>query len=87
MESAARGADALIVVTGWRPFRSPAFDEPKLALKEPMVFDGRNVYDPERMARVGFVYYGIGQGARNRPWVSPSEGQNSWAPPRTVDCR
>ncbi|MDQ3044555.1 MAG: UDP-glucose/GDP-mannose dehydrogenase family protein, partial [Chloroflexota bacterium] len=59
-EQALDGADALILVTEWRPFRSPDFAALKVSLKQPVVFDGRNVYDPERMAREGFTYYGIG---------------------------
>lgn len=65
MEDAVRGADALIVVTEWRPFRSPDFTELKASLREPVIFDGRNVYDPKRVFREGFAYYGIGLGATN----------------------
>ena len=43
-------------------FRSPDFDALKAALKDPVVFDGRNVYDPDFMQRLGFTYYGIGRG-------------------------
>jgi UDPglucose 6-dehydrogenase len=56
------GADALIIVTEWREFRSPDFDEIKAALSAPVIFDGRNLYDPAQMARVGFSYYAIGRG-------------------------
>jgi UDPglucose 6-dehydrogenase len=57
-----RGADALIIVTEWREFRSPDFDEIKAALSSPVIFDGRNLYDPAQMARAGFSYYAIGRG-------------------------
>jgi UDPglucose 6-dehydrogenase len=57
-----QGADALIIVTEWREFRSPDFDEIKAALKAPVIFDGRNLYDPAQMARAGFSYYAIGRG-------------------------
>jgi UDPglucose 6-dehydrogenase len=59
---AVEGADALIVVTEWAEFRSPEFDLIHEALSEPVVFDGRNIYDPVQMERLGFTYYGIGRG-------------------------
>jgi UDPglucose 6-dehydrogenase len=55
-------ADALAIVTEWREFRSPDFDAIKSALATPAIFDGRNLYDPEQMARAGFSYYAIGRG-------------------------
>jgi UDPglucose 6-dehydrogenase len=58
------GADALAIVTEWREFRSPDFDAIKAALKQPVIFDGRNLYDPAHMARAGFSYYAIGRGRR-----------------------
>jgi UDPglucose 6-dehydrogenase len=60
------GADALAIVTEWREFRSPDFDAIKRALRTPAIFDGRNLYDPEHMARAGFSYYGIGRGKRSK---------------------
>lgn len=62
-EAALSGADALIICTEWQNFRVPDFDVIKSALKQPVIFDGRNLYDPERLANRGFVYYGIGRGA------------------------
>jgi UDPglucose 6-dehydrogenase len=59
---ALEGADCLALVTEWMEFRSPDFDALKAALKDPVVFDGRNVYDPDFMKRLGFIYYGIGRG-------------------------
>lgn len=61
---ALRGADALAIITEWREFRSPDFDQIKGALKAPVIFDGRNLYDPAHMARDGFSYYAIGRGKR-----------------------
>jgi UDPglucose 6-dehydrogenase len=61
---ALQGADALAIVTEWREFRSPDFDNIKGALKSPVIFDGRNLYDPLHMARAGFSYYAIGRGKR-----------------------
>jgi UDPglucose 6-dehydrogenase len=58
------GADCLALVTEWMEFRSPDFDAVKEALAEPVIFDGRNVFDPDHMQRLGFVYYGIGRGER-----------------------
>jgi UDPglucose 6-dehydrogenase len=59
---ALEGADALAIVTEWREFRSPDFDRIKSALHTPVIFDGRNIYDPEQMAQAGFSYYAIGRG-------------------------
>jgi UDPglucose 6-dehydrogenase len=59
---AVKGADALLVVTEWNEFRRPDFDRIKSLLKEPVVFDGRNIYDPKVMKEKGFTYYGIGRG-------------------------
>jgi UDPglucose 6-dehydrogenase len=50
------------VVTEWQVFRSPDFDQIKLALSEPVIFDGRNIYDPKRLKEAGFSYYAIGRG-------------------------
>jgi UDPglucose 6-dehydrogenase len=62
-EAALEGADALVVATEWREFRSPDFDAIKASLSEPVVIDGRNIYDPEHMTARGFAYYAIGRGA------------------------
>ena len=56
------GADAMIIVTEWKVFRSPDFDMIKQNLKTPVIFDGRNLYDPEHIKELGFDYYGIGRG-------------------------
>ncbi|MGM7761922.1 UDP-glucose dehydrogenase family protein [Yersinia enterocolitica] len=61
-ESALQGADALIICTEWQNFRAPDFDMIKARLKQPVIFDGRNLYDPERLNSRGFTYYGIGRG-------------------------
>ena len=55
------GADALFVVTEWNEFRHPDFAKVKARLKSPVIFDGRNVYPPERMRSLGFTYFGIGR--------------------------
>ena len=56
------GADALIVVTEWSAFRRPDFDLIAATLKSPVIFDGRNLYEPERLAQLGFTSYAIGRG-------------------------
>ena len=59
---ALEGADALVIVTEWKAFRAPDFDLIKQELKTPVVFDGRNLYEPERMQSKGFTYFAIGRG-------------------------
>ncbi len=61
-EGALREADALVVCTEWKTFRAPDFDAVAATLREPLIFDGRNVYDPVRLKARGFTYYGIGRG-------------------------
>lgn len=58
---ALRGADALAIVTEWKTFRSPDFDQVRTLLKAPIIFDGRNLFEPDVMADVGFEYHGIGR--------------------------
>jgi len=59
--AAVEGADALIVVTEWQEFRSPDFDALKRMLKEPLVFDGRNLYDPTIVRAAGLEHFSIGR--------------------------
>lgn len=61
MHQAIQGADALLVATEWPEFRSPDFVELKTALKAPVVFDGRNIFDPVEMQAAGFHYESIGR--------------------------
>jgi len=58
---AVRGADALVIVTEWKEFRSPSFDEIRARLSHPLIFDGRNLYDPAVVARHGLEYHSIGR--------------------------
>jgi UDPglucose 6-dehydrogenase len=60
-EEALKNADALIIVTEWTEFRSPDFALIKASLKSPMIFDGRNLYDPKVVRALGFNYYPIGR--------------------------
>jgi len=55
------GADALAIVTEWQEFRSPDFDQIKTQLTDPVIFDGRNLYDPALMSQFGLKYYAIGR--------------------------
>lgn len=66
-EDALDGADALAIVTEWQEFRSPDFDQIARVLRSPVIFDGRNLYDPAMMARYGIQYYAIGRGANPPP--------------------
>src|SRR5689334_1805565 len=59
---AAEGADALAIVTEWQEFRSPDFERLKILLAAPVIFDGRNLYDPGMLGRFGLTYYAIGRG-------------------------
>jgi UDPglucose 6-dehydrogenase len=59
---AAEGADALAIVTEWQEFRSPDFERLKQLLKSPLIFDGRNLYDPAMVSRFGLTYHAIGRG-------------------------
>ena len=61
---AVRGADALAIVTEWPQFRSPDFDKLRERLRQPVIFDGRNLYSPDVMKDKGFRYFGIGRGER-----------------------
>ena len=62
--SAAHGVDALLVMTEWLVYRNPDFDRVRKLVRRPLLIDGRNLYDPDRMASLGFDYHGIGRGHR-----------------------
>jgi UDPglucose 6-dehydrogenase len=74
-DEALDGSDALAIVTEWREFRSPNFDTLKAKLKTPVIFDGRNLYDPPLMRGFGFDYFAIGR------------GDSVIVPPRAVERR
>ena len=61
-EEALKGVDALIICTEWKQFWSPDFDEMYAKIGDRVIFDGRNIYDPEKLKALGFAYYGIGRG-------------------------
>ena len=55
------GADALLLVTEWQAFRNPNFERMKSLMSQPLIFDGRNIYDAENLRELGFTYYGVGK--------------------------
>ena len=59
--TALEGADALAIITEWQEFRSPDFHAIKMALKTPVIFDGRNLYDPGAVKAQGLEYFPIGR--------------------------
>ena len=61
-EETLKNADALAIVTEWPVFSSPDFQRIKQELKQPVIFDGRNLYDPNYLRKLGFQYYAIGRG-------------------------
>jgi UDPglucose 6-dehydrogenase len=80
------GVDALLVMTEWRAFKSPSFNDMALKMKQKVIFDGRNLYDPELLAQFGFEYYGIGRNNMNffggDEWFSVNESfENNQAHP------
>jgi UDPglucose 6-dehydrogenase len=70
-QAALEGADALAVVTEWKAFRSPDFETLAATLRARVLFDGRNLYDPQQVEDAGLAYYGIGRG---RSLVAPGRG-------------
>jgi UDPglucose 6-dehydrogenase len=59
--AALAGADALTIMTEWKEFQNPDFDQMRSQMRAPVVFDGRNIYEPEQLAQAGFTYYSIGR--------------------------
>ncbi|MGI6091622.1 MAG: UDP-glucose dehydrogenase family protein [Negativicutes bacterium] len=62
MMAALDSADAIVLVTEWQQFKQPDFAEMKRRMRRPLIFDGRNQYDPEQMAQLGFEYFCVGRG-------------------------
>ena len=58
---AVTGADAMALMTEWSEFHLPEFDKMADLMKSKVIFDGRNIYDPAELKRLGFTYYGIGR--------------------------
>jgi len=59
--SCVEGADALLLITEWQAFQHPNFERIRQTMRQPVIFDGRNIYDPEQVKQLGFTYYGIGK--------------------------
>ncbi|MGN8342384.1 UDP-glucose dehydrogenase family protein [Pseudomonas sp. SMV71] len=79
-ESVLPGADALVICTEWQAFKAPDFNLMHERLKAAVIFDGRNLYDPERMAAMGFMYFPMGRGQScNLPIA-----QQAWYPARSA---
>ncbi|MCK4806881.1 MAG: UDP-glucose 6-dehydrogenase, partial [Candidatus Aegiribacteria sp.] len=55
------GADAMVLVTEWTEFREPDFPRMAEIMRKPVIFDGRNVFNPVKLRNLGFTYYGIGR--------------------------
>jgi UDPglucose 6-dehydrogenase len=71
---ALRGADALAIMTDWNEYRHPDFDRIRETLRQPIVVDGRNLYDSERMQQIGFRYFSIGRGTEPIPAAPTAPG-------------
>ena len=82
---ALRGADALAIVTEWHEFREPDFARMRKLMRAPVIFDGRNIYQPQQMKAHGFTYYSIGQIAAWRGFSSPA-GRATSAVTRSARC-
>src|SRR5206468_1032898 len=55
------GADALLILTEWQAFRNPNFERLKAMMRQPVIFDGRNIFDPAQVRQLGFTYYSVGR--------------------------
>ena len=80
-QSALEGADALAIVTEWQEFRSPDFQLMKAELSDPVIFDGRNLYDPDLLLTLGLTYYAIGRSNVK------AEGQSQYGRRKTDKAR
>lgn len=74
---AVEGADALVIVTEWKAYRSPDWSDLKAAMRTPIVFDGRNLYEPQQLEQSGFELFGIGRGNAR---ATDAAGQHAVAP-------
>lgn len=81
--AAVSGADALVLMTEWKPYRSPDFAEIRKLMKGNLVVDGRNQYDPAQLRRLGFDYRGVGRGA-DLPRLQTGE---AWPAPQAAEAR
>jgi UDPglucose 6-dehydrogenase len=70
-EAALKNADALVIVTEWQAFRAPDFEFIAGQLKQPLIFDGRNLFDPQRLSKRGFTYVSVGRPPLQAQGVTP----------------
>jgi UDPglucose 6-dehydrogenase len=82
---ALEGADGLIIVTEWQEFRHPDFDVMRRLLRRPVIFDGRNLYEPTALAALGFTYYGIGRQPASGKLPEPTKGESPAREPGTTE--
>ncbi len=69
---AIEGADALIIVTEWKQYRTPDFERMRQRMRQPVILDGRNIFDPAVVSRAGFTYRGVGRGPARGPERAPA---------------
>lgn len=74
---ALEGADALVIVTEWQEFRNPDFEVMRRLMRSAVIFDGRNLYEPQQMAQLGFVHYTIGRDVLTNPTITTSDRVNA----------
>ncbi|MBC8096244.1 MAG: UDP-glucose 6-dehydrogenase, partial [Akkermansiaceae bacterium] len=80
MDDVAEGCDALVLATEWDEFRKLDLRRVREALTHPIVFDGRNLFDPAEMERLGFIYKCIGRHAPTMPYANSPAGSTQPAP-------
>ncbi len=68
-EATLNGADCLVICTEWQAFRAPDFESLKEAINDDVIFDGRNLFDPETISEYGLHYYAIGRGLSIEPLI------------------
>ncbi|MED5619603.1 UDP-glucose dehydrogenase family protein [Ideonella sp. BN130291] len=78
---ALEAADALLIVTDWKEFKSPDFEQIRDSLRQPVVFDGRNLYEPRMMEALGIEYHCIGRGLPRPVGAPEPDGDFGWLPP------
>jgi UDPglucose 6-dehydrogenase len=83
---AAQDADALLIATEWKEFRSPDYERLRELLRAPLIFDGRNLYDPALMQRLGFRYFAIGRGEAQVPVRADASGEHAVGLPTSAPC-
>lgn len=72
---APEGADALAILTEWKQYVHPDFDQMRRRMRQPVIFDGRNIYSPDRMRQAGFTYYSIGRATILQPKTAGGNGE------------